>query len=258
MKRFLALIPLLLLPLIVFAAPTIPTQTVWMTPEGASSGTAIVLSAFVYNTTQKSVTVTVGFFNKSTEVAQATSTISPQTALTLSAPWTVPEVGSVITAKVTKAVDNNKKEVPEIIGTVGTVTVGVLPQTTTTQLTERLRSIMSTIFAFVEPWRRSQAQYFETLRDTKKAILGIDSTKDAIDALNPITPEAPAVPGTDTKTEKGLEDIAPRYQGIPVGDYIVFLYATALATIFGSIALFYIVAILLALFVVRLIVRIVA
>jgi hypothetical protein len=256
MKALLTIVVLgILSPLIVYA---VPTQSVWMTPETAVAGDKIEISAFVYNKTQKNVLVTVGFFDATKEIAQATSPIAPQTALAIPVQWVVPSEGTVITAKVTKAVDSSKKEVSELLGVVGSVTVGVIPQTTTAQLSERLKYFLGTVFAVVEPWRKEQAQRFAQLRDAKKVLLGISSPKEAFDVLNPIPPEAPAVPGTDMKGEPGLEDIAPRYQGVPIKDYAVYLYATAFATIFASVALFYILAVLLALFVVRFVVRLIA
>ena len=264
MKKLLAacILGLVCFPGALLAAPIIPEETVWITPgEGSKAGDSVVLSALVYNSTQKNVTVTVGFFDGLIEVASTTSMVSAQSALALTAQWTYPENGKKIVAKVTKAVDGNKRSISELLGEVGSITVGTIPpsSSTTSSLLKTAKEMFGTVFSVVEPWRKKQAEHFTTLRDEKKALLGIGSAKEAIDVLNPIPPQAPAVPGTDTSTkETGLEDIAPRYQGIDIGGYIVFLYATAFATIFASVTLFYIVAILLALFVLKLIIRIVA
>ncbi len=118
----------------------------------------------------------------------------------------------------------------------------------------QLKGILATAFAKIEPWRKKQAEYFSTLRDKKKEELGINSAKDVYDALTPEAPEAPATPGS-TQQEEDLGDLSDQYKGADLVGYGVFLYATALATIFSSIALFYISAILLTLFVLRFILR---
>lgn len=121
----------------------------------------------------------------------------------------------------------------------------------------QLKGTLRTAFAKIEPWRVKQAAHFAALRDRKKAELGIDSAKDVYDALTPDdskTPEAPAVPGSQQQ-EEDLADLQGQYRGVDLAGYGIYIYATALAAIFSSIALFYITGVLLALFVLRMIVR---
>ncbi len=118
----------------------------------------------------------------------------------------------------------------------------------------QLRGILATAFAKIEPWRQKQAKYFTELRDKKKEELGINSAKDVYDALTPEAPEAPATPGS-TQQEEDLSDLSTQYDGVDFLGYGVYLYATAFATIFSSIALFYIAAVLLALMVLRFLLR---
>jgi hypothetical protein len=118
----------------------------------------------------------------------------------------------------------------------------------------QLKGTLGTLFAKIEPWRVKQAAHFTALRDRKKAELGIDSAKDVYDALTPDAPEAPAAPGTPQE-EQDLADLQNDYQGIDLAGYGIYIYAMALATIFSSVALFYITGILLALFVLRMIIR---
>ncbi len=240
---------LLVLPTGAFAAPTPPAQSVWIVPENPKKGTTAELNALVYNKSTKSVTVSVLFSIPDDEIETISATIAPATAKTITALWDVAEGTQQITASVISAVDSNKKTVPELLGVVGTVTIGKTSSVETT-----LRGILGNVFSIIDPWRQKQAQHFTTLRDAAREKVGVKSIKEAYDTFAPLPPEVPAAPG-DTK-EDTVADLALGYEAIPIGAYITLIYATALATIFSSIALFYITLTLLSLLVLRFIIRI--
>lgn len=118
----------------------------------------------------------------------------------------------------------------------------------------QLKGVAADAFKTIEPWRKKQAAYFTELRDRKRQELGVENTKDIYDALTPSVPEAPAVPGSQQE-EQDLADLSGQYAGVDLLGYGILLYATAFAAIFSSMVLFYVTAVLLALLVLRFILR---
>ncbi len=230
-----------------FAAPTAPERTVWIEPASADAGEEIELNAFVYNATAKTATVTVLFATPDAEVATAVITVAPQTGKVALAPWQVPNEPAAVTASVVSALDAAKKNIPELLGIIGVVTVG---ETTNTIIPAALRGGVESFFSGMidrlEPWRKKQAEYFVALRDQKKDELGVNTIKDLADKIEQPPAEAPA---QEESGDSGAP--APKQADLPIGAYLVLLYASALATIFSSATLFYVTAILLAIMVLR-------
>ncbi len=248
MKYFLtSFFVLTFIPLVAFATTPAP-QSVFYLPTNADKGDNITLNAFVYNGTNKSATVTVVFSADTLDVGEATVALSALSGKAATLPWKFPESTTVVTATVTKASDANQKSIPELLGVVGTATLGEAETGLTgTNVENKLKGILGSVFGSIDPWRAKQATYFATLRDKKKVELGIKTAKDVYDALKP----APAAPGQ----EQTLSDLPPGAT-VNLGSYVVLIYATAFASIFSSIALFYITLILLVLFLIRFIIRI--
>lgn len=94
---------------------------------------------------------------------------------------------------------------------------------------------------FMETFRKKQAVYFTTLRDTTKEKIGIKDTSSLSDA-----PPAP-LPFTDSETMGDL----PQYKQDSPWDYVILIFATAMATVFSEILLFYISLVILTFFIIR-------
>lgn len=239
---------LILLPIPALAVPAAPEKTVWIEPASADEGEAIELSAFVYNRTAKTATVTVLFAAGETEIATTIITVAPQTGKVALAPWQQPKETTVVTASVVKALDAAKKNIPELLGIIGTATIGAENSPLISdELQGDIKEWVTSIVAKFEPWRKKQAQYFVALRDRKKDELGINSVKDITDRFEQKDAEAPATPGE----EPTLADLTTSDSDIPLASYAVLIYATSLAAMFSSFALFYITVVLLAILVLR-------
>jgi hypothetical protein len=239
---------LVLVPITVFAAPTPPPQTVRAEPANAKKGEKVSLEAFVYNSYGKTVTVEVMFSTPDEEIETISLTLPTQSGKTATTEWTGPEAQTVVTASIVRAVDSSQKTVPELLGVIGTVTVGAKPSTFSIgNLGISAKSWVGTIFQTIDPWRIKQALKYEILRDQKRKELGISTMQDLTDQLTPKAPEAPALPGDDAQRLGDLSNKAV----FPIGTYATLFYASALAGLFGSIALFYICLVVLLLMLLR-------
>jgi hypothetical protein len=233
------------------APPNAPAASVWMTPANAKKGDDVVLNAFIYNSTNKTITTSVLFSTPESEIATINLTLSAQSAKTATSDWTVPETQTVVTASVIKAVDANQKNIPELLGPVGTVTAGTPSTFSIGSLGIGAKTWAGTVLAIIEPWRIKQADHFIALRDKTKRELGVDVASDVMSkfTLQNKNPEVPALPGEERPTQTATE------RAFPIGKYATLLYASALASIFASATLFYISVVLLAILVLRFFIR---
>jgi len=239
-----------LAPTISFATPVVPQASVWMDPAAAEIGDSIELNAFVYNSTQKNGSITVLFATSTEELASVVIDVPAQTAKVAVTKWKIPEISTVVTASVTKAIDSSKKNMPELLGVIGTVTVGSnTKKLDTAGLGGILKKWFAVAFSSLDPWRVKQAEKYTTLRDKKKEELGVGQMKDIyanlVEDNDVSTGESSSQEQKPTATEK-------------FGGHAILVVATMLAALFTSVALFYIALILLALFVLRFLFRIVS
>ncbi|GEM_PF-2327386 len=239
MKKILSVVIIFLsLTTVVSAAATVPNTSVWFTPSTAKVGETIALNALVYNNQSVDATVVVAFSN----VSSATALIPAQTAKTVSVSWKLPAKNTSVTATVTSAVDKNKKSIPSLVGLIGTIDVGpsvdiIVPTSNlsfpgSTVISKWITPLLSNI----EAYRSKQAIYFSAERDHAKA---------AVDAVIVAAPVATVQNGLSSKV-----------LGSPM-IYISYAVDSSLATLFNSVALFYIVCILIVLFVLRFIVNLI-
>jgi hypothetical protein len=244
----IAIVAIVLVPTKSFAVDTIPNTSVWFTPANAAAGTAITLNALVYNNQGKDATVTVQFKTAAasgTTASQAsiigtqTQLITAQSAKTVMQPWIMPKTATVVTVSVTAAVDSNKKSIPALIGTLGTVSVGagVIPAMNSSGIpgTSQLTAWLGPLFSTIETFRVNQAAAYATLRDQTKATLGITPS-----AITPSTGDG----------------LPPLKFDNPI-QYLILVYATAMASFFGTAAIFYIGAVLIVLLVIRFLVNLI-
>lgn len=239
---------------VVFAQTNLPVQqSVWVTPADAKKGEAIEIKALIYNDSTKSATMAVLFADVENEIGTKSIVIEGQTAKTVIMPWLLPDTSKQITVSIVKALDVNKKNMPELLGIVGTVNVGI-DEVSRTEVEGKLKGIFLSVFSKIDPWREKQSIYFTKLRDVTRERLGLKTIVDAYKTLAPQVPGSTAVSGENK--EKTIGNVSVGYDQVPLGLYFTLIYATALASIFSSIALFYILSVLLLLFVLRFIIRI--
>jgi hypothetical protein len=236
MRIFTALV-VWIVPLIALAAPTIPAQLVWTTPESAKAGETIKLSALVYNSTDRQVSVTVDFVADGKTVATAPTTVLPiETAKVVTADWRMPTDKTLITASVRTATDKSKKEVETLVGTIGTVSIAPIATPIPAVVSEKLGSATSA----VENARLRTLAYFTDLKKQTGADLGNTTVTEIKSIMNPPTP------GDEASGAQSVD------QGKLV-TYAKYLYASAGKALFANKLLCYLIAAALVFFVVRVI-----
>lgn len=237
MRIFTALV-VWIVPLIALAAPTIPAQLVWTTPESAKAGETIKLSALVYNSTDRQVSVTVDFVADGKTVATAPTTVLPiETAKVVTADWRMPTDKTLITASVRTATDKSKKEVETLVGTIGTVSIAPVATPIPAVVSEKLGSATSA----VENARLRTLAYFTDLKKQTGTDLGDTTVTEIKSIMNPPTP------GDKTSQAQPVD------QGKLV-TYAKYLYASAGKALFANRTLCYVIAILLVLFLIKVVV----
>lgn len=238
----------LLLATITYAAPTQPKTGVWTVPENAKNGEKVELNALVYNSETKTVTMSVLFATPTDELATITLTLPAGSAKTATSDWTVPSEQTTVKASVIKAVDASQKVVPDMLGPIGSVTIG-MPVKSTFSLGNfniSTKTWFGTMLSFIEPWRKAQAVKYAALRDATRKELNIDTVVDITNRFN--APDAPALPGQ-------AKQPTPAQQAFPIGKYATLLFASAVAALFASSTIFYIAAICVILLLFRFFIR---
>lgn len=112
----------------------------------------------------------------------------------------------------------------------------------------KLKTSFAGVYTYVEAYRNKQAIYFQDLRDKTKIKLGIEVSSEIVDRLKPFfeAPPAPvAIPGTEDGDGLYIKEVDnPK-------DYGLLIFATAMASLFASVLMFYGVLILLIFIVLR-------
>jgi hypothetical protein len=236
MKKIVAFIFVMLMSIgaHAFAVAEVPKSSVWFEPSDAKAGESIQLNALVYNNQTVDAKVTVVFSNSAGTIGTTSATVTKATAKTLSVSWKMPAKSTVVTAKVTAAVNGANKSLPALIGELGTVTVGATaPLITTPDFSfpgsAKIKAWFGPLFTKIDAWRVEQRDNFQELKaySQKKVDVKVDATD---------------------------KNAASKALGNPV-DYLVLAYASAGYTLFASQALFYIAAALLLLLILRAIVN---
>ena len=238
----------------VFAAATLPSNAVWYEPVDTAVGAPITLHALVYNNTSADATVTVDFTTVDGKVATSTMLVTAQSAKTFSATWKMPATSTIVTGAVTAAVNANKKSVPLLLGTLGTITVApiapavsILPSSFPGSA--QLSAWFGPLFSKIEAFRIKEGVYYTQLRDTSKAAANISTV--------PTTTQTTTTPSTtvsdNTSTTPASDALSSMFSS-PSG-YFNYFYASALAPVFSNQIIFYIVLLLFVLLFLRFIVN---
>lgn len=218
-----------------FALGEVPAQKVWVTPSPAAPGTPIVISAFLYNDQKETVTYTLEVKAADTNITTTVTTIAPGSAKTLTFDWKEPQEQTTVAVSVTSALGKNKKDIPLLHGTLGAALVGEKKDSPSLDGSGVGFSAFEKSKAFVEGFRIKQMEYFTTLRDTKRALLGLEAIG-TIDA------------NSDIVQVKRVDN--------PV-DYIALIFATTLASFFSHATLFYAISLIFIFLLIRFLVRMV-
>lgn len=246
MKKILTLFILLLaIPHAAFALTTTDT-TVWYvladtTKQTAAIGDDILIYAKLTNTTNGAITYTVVFNAPDANIGTKVSAVPAHTEQSVSVPWKMPAVSTVVTATITKATDTHAKEIKTLVGTIGSTTI-VASRSFTLPKIGALSGVVGSVVTYLDTWRLTQLDYFTTLKEKSSSVLEQTTIKDVGDLLKPQPIENPDNNPGVQKSDKGS-----------IMGYAGYMYATAGKAFFAHTALYFITIILLALLTLRLI-----
>lgn len=233
-------------PWMTHAVVTPPAQTVWVTPSDAKSGAAIELNAFVYNNTKNDVSATVVFATDTKDIGTATVMVIKEGGKTATLAWIMPETAATVTATITKVTNvKDKKDVEALKGRLGIIVVGAQPPIAVVGVPNQhaIKEWFTVHLAGIEAWRVAKADTFAAMRDQAKHNLGITIARKVEEKI------AKEIAGVEPEKPTSVDS-----QNNPK-DYVVLIGATALASLFASMLMFYTVAIVLASFILRFIIR---
>ncbi len=108
---------------------------------------------------------------------------------------------------------------------------------------EAVKGWIAVHFASVEQWRIAQAEHFAVMRDEAKRDLGITVARKVEEKI------AQEIAGVEPEKNPSADS-----QNNPK-DYLILIGATSLASLLGSMLMFYVVAVVLAFIVLRFIIR---
>ncbi len=224
------------------AVVTPPAEALWAIPSDAATGTAIELNAFVYNNTKNDISATVVFSSGDADIATTVVAVPKESGKTAVAAWTMPQAPAVVTAAITKASNTkDKKEVPALKGVIGTVAVGTVAPVEVAGFpgVAAIKLWLVTHFAGIETWRMAQADHFAAIRDEAKRDLGITIARTI-----------------ETRVAREIAGVEPDQAVVAESqnnpkDYVILVGATSLASLLGSMWMFYAVAVILSLFIIR-------
>ncbi len=239
-------LPLLLitffLPQIAGATATVPSSGVWYTPVGAAASSEITLNALVYNEMSEAVTFIVTFKSGETIIGKAEGlVVAPKSAKTASVKWTMPSTPTPVVATVTSATNKLKKEIPSLVGDLGSVNVGGIDEIKIPEI-KKVKGFFGNIINSLETFRLKQLNYFTLLKQKHQKVLGPNTPKDISDILKP---EVPASPDTVGETADGEPANSHTME------YLTLVYASLGKSYFDHKAFFYVTVILVALFILK-------
>ncbi len=248
MRRLIGILSLIvfLVPALVGAVATPPAETLWVTPSDARPGATIDLNAFVYNNTKNEVSVTVMFASGGTDIGTVVVVVPKESGKSAVVPWVMPEAPASILVSITKAVNTkDKKDVASLKGELGTIAVGATAPIAINGFpgADAIKQWFGIHLASVEKWRIAQAEHFATMRDEAKRDLGISVARQVEEKI------AKEIAGVEPEKNPSADS-----QNNPK-DYLILIGATSLASLLGSMLMFYVVGIVLAFIVLRFIIR---
>jgi hypothetical protein len=224
-----------------------PTNSVWYEPASAKPGEAVTLNAFVYNTVQTPVTLTVVFRTDTKDVISTqTRTLGVGSGGTVSYAWKLPDQKTIVTVAVTKAINDKRFEVKSLEGDVGTITLDpAQPVTTVASTANGAAAWLHAVSDTVTAWRKKEASYCEQKKEQYQRSTGVTFQSQMGHDLFSTKPDAPQSVPTPLN--------APVQAG--AHDYYNLIWTSACSTLFGNATVFYAVAIVILFLVLRLLTR---
>lgn len=225
------------------------SETVWFTPVPSDTpsklnvGDPILVYAKLNNVTAGPITYVLAFTTADKTIGTKVTTVSGYTGQEVSIEWTMPATSTVVTVAIAKATDKNKKELKALIGPIGTATIGAVPQGP--DITP-IKGWVGNIVVKLEGFRVAQLQHFTTLKDEASTVLSRTTIKDVTNLLQP---ESPNQTTSDANVQVEKKD-----NGTTMG-YVKLVYATAGKALFASKTIYFVAVILLALLIIRSIIK---
>lgn len=224
-----------------FALGETPKEKVWVEPIGGKVGSAITISAFLYNDQKETITFTLEAKAGDTVIAKPIATLASGSAKTIAMPWKEPKTQTTVTVNIISALNTKRVDVPALHGTLGIVLVGSTEPAVSTSSTPLSTGALGKVFdnskSFLETFRLKQATHFAKERDIAKEKLNIqktDSSKVTQTGVSGINDDLPQIGKVDNPM-----------------DYGTLILSTALASFFASTLMFYGALILIALLLIR-------
>lgn len=224
-----------------FAIGEVPKDKVSVSPVGGKVGSAITISAFLYNDQKETITFTLEAKAGDTVLGKPVVTLASGSAKTIAIAWKEPKAQTTVTVNIISALNAKRVDVPVLHGTLGIVLVGSSEAPTPTPSSPLSTGAFGKVFdsskSFLETFRTKQATHFATERDAARAKLGIQKT------------EAPSAIDSGAS---GTADDLPQIKKVdnPM-DYGMLILSTALASFFASTLMFYGALALIALLLIR-------
>lgn len=211
-----------------FAVGDVPKDKVSVSPVGGKVGSAITISAFLYNDQKETMTFTLEAKAGDTVLAKPVVTLASGSAKTIAIAWKEPKAQTTVTVNIISALNAKRVDVPALHGTLGIVLVGsseTPPSTPSAPLsTGAFGKVFDSSKSFLETFRVTQATHFAKERDAVKAKLGIQKTDTS---------------GVIESGASGTDDLPQIKKVDNPMDYGMLILSTALASFFASSLMFY-------------------
>lgn len=235
-----------------FAVSQLPSNTVSIDPTDATIGSPIKINALVYNNQKNSVTFTIEFKTGDLIIGKPVVNVIPAlSAKTVSVDWKQPETQIQVNVSITSAINNQRKDLVELHGLVGSILVGQGSSDKNNDFSipkGKLQEIFFSLKDKLETFRKKQAKHYANLRDTTKAKLGIKNGEGTINTTPDFADLAPQPISNDNPDTSNDLDLIKTDDPM---DYGVLIFATAMASLFGIVWMFYTAIVLLVILILR-------
>ncbi|MCC7436330.1 hypothetical protein IT402_00420 [Candidatus Nomurabacteria bacterium] len=241
----------------VFAIGSLPKENVFVSPKDAEINTPVKINALIYNNQPESITFTIEFKEGDSLVAKpVVKVVNSLAAETVSVDFKQSEEQTQINVSITSAINKQRQDLVGLHGLVGSVLIGKsVDKNKNLSMPEgKLREIFYSLKEKIEVFRKKQAIYFTNLRDSTKMKLGIKISEDALQNLTPDFANMAPTIATEEKSSENVEGLEKAELDNPM-DYVTLIYSTALASLFGSVLMFYAAFFLILLLILRFIFR---
>lgn len=238
-----------------FAVGNLPSNPVSVAPSNAKPGDPIEIMALIYNNQKETITFSVEFKSGDNLIDKpVVTTISSMSAKTVSIKWKQPEIKTQINVSITSAVDKQRKDLTQLHGIVGFIILGNKEFETVGSLSNisipdgKIKEVFYNLRDKLEVFRKKEFSHFSILRDKTKIKLNIEVPTEVKDSITPDF--ATSESQIDKSDDVTLGYLEKENLDNPM-DYGTLVYATALASLFGSIIMFYTALILILFLILR-------